>query len=40
MLNIPSDYEVAALIPIGYPKDYHVKQRPISLQEKLHYDRW
>jgi nitroreductase len=40
MLSIPSDYEVAALIPIGYPKDYYVKQRPISLQEKLHYDRW
>jgi nitroreductase len=40
MLNIPSDYEVAALIPIGYPKDYFVKQRPISLQEKLHHDRW
>jgi nitroreductase len=40
MLSIPSDYEVAALIPIGYSKDYYVKQRPISLQEKLHYDRW
>ncbi len=40
MLNIPSDYEVAALIPIGYPKDYFVKQRPILLQEKLHYDKW
>jgi nitroreductase len=40
MLNIPSDYEVAALIPIGYPKDYYVKQRPISLQEKLHCNRW
>jgi len=40
MLSIPDDYEVAALIPIGYPKDYFVKQRPISLQEKLHCDRW
>jgi nitroreductase len=40
MLNMPSDYEVAALIPMGYPKDYFVKQRPISLQEKLHYDKW
>jgi nitroreductase len=40
MLNIPSDYEVAALIPIGYPKDYFVKQRPISFQDKIHYDKW
>ena len=40
MLSIPDDYEVAALIPIGYPEDYFVKQRPISLQKKLHYDRW
>ena len=39
-LNMPGDYEVAALIPIGYPKDYFVKQKPILLQEKLHYDRW
>jgi len=40
LLSISSEYEVAALIPIGYPKEYHVKQRPISLQEKLHYDSW
>ena len=40
MLGIPDDYEVAALVPIGYPKDYFVEQRPISSQEKLHYDRW
>jgi nitroreductase len=40
MLNVPDDYEAAALIPIGYPKDYFVKQRPISLQEKLHYNKW
>jgi nitroreductase len=40
LLNLPGDYEVAAVIPIGYPEDYHVKQRPISLQEKLHYNRW
>ncbi len=40
MLSIPSDYEVSALIPIGYPKEYYVEQRPISLQEKLHYDKW
>jgi len=40
LLGVPDDYEVAALILIGYPKDYFVRQRPISLQEKLHYDRW
>ena len=40
MLGMPADYEVAALIPIGYQKDYFVKQRPTSLLEKLHYDRW
>jgi nitroreductase len=40
MLNMPGDYEVAALIPIGYPEDYFVKQRPILLQEKLHCNRW
>ena len=40
MLGIPDDYEVAALIPLGYPQEYFVKQRPISLQEKIHYDRW
>jgi nitroreductase len=40
ILNMPNDYEVAALIPIGYPEDYFVKQRPILLKEKLHRNRW
>ena len=40
ILGIPRSYEVAALIPIGYPKDYYVKQKPISLQEKMHYEKW
>jgi nitroreductase len=40
ILNVPDDYEVAALIPIGYPENYFVKQRPILLQEKLHCNRW
>jgi nitroreductase len=40
MLNMPGDYEVAALIPIGYPEDYLVRQRPILLQEKLHCNKW
>jgi nitroreductase len=40
MLDIPNDYEVAVLIPIGYPQEYFVKQRLLSLQEKIHYDKW
>jgi 5,6-dimethylbenzimidazole synthase len=40
MLGIPDDYEVATLIPIGYPQKYSVKQKPTSLKEKIHYDRW
>jgi nitroreductase len=39
-LNIPDDYEVAALIPVGYPKPYRVKQKPVSLSEKIHRDTW
>jgi len=39
-LGLPEDYEVAAIIPIGYPKDYFVKQKTVSLQEKTHYDKW
>jgi nitroreductase len=40
ILDIPHDYEIAALIPIGYPTDYFVKQKTISLKEKMHYNRW
>jgi nitroreductase len=40
LLDVPDDYEVAALIPMGYPKEYHVKQKPISLEAKLHHDKW
>lgn len=40
MLGIPNDYEVATLIPIGYPQEYSVKQKPLLLQEKIHYDKW
>lgn len=39
-LGLPEDYEVAAIIPIGYPKDYFVKQKTVSLQEKTHHDKW
>jgi len=40
LLDIPSDYEVATLIPIGYPQDYFVKQKPVSLHEKTHFNKW
>jgi len=40
MLGIPEDFEVATLIPIGYPQGYCVKQKPVSLKEKIHYNQW
>jgi len=40
LLGIPEDYEVATMIPIGYPSDYFVKQKPVSAKEKLHYEKW
>lgn len=40
ILSMPDDYEVAVIISIGYPQEYFVKQRPLSLQEKIHYDKW
>jgi nitroreductase len=40
LLGIPDDYEVAALIPIGYPQEYLVKQKPVTLKEKVHYNTW
>jgi nitroreductase len=40
MLCIPDDYEVSVLIPVGYPQEYFVKQRPSPLQEKIHYNKW
>jgi len=39
-LGIPEGYEIAAIIPIGYPREYFVKQKMVSLQEKMHYDEW
>jgi len=40
VLNMPGDYEVAAIIPIGYPKQYLIKQKPVSLPEKIHVNTW
>ena len=39
-LGVPEDYEVAAIIPIGYPQEYFVKQKEVPLAEKTHFDRW
>jgi len=40
ILDIPDDYEVAVLVPIGYPQNCSVKQRTLSLQEKTHCNEW
>ncbi|MFX1318589.1 MAG: nitroreductase family protein [Promethearchaeota archaeon] len=39
-LNIPEGYEIAAIIPIGYPHKHVIKQKPVSLQKKVHFERW
>ena len=40
VLGVPDGYEVAAVIPIGYPEDYSINQKFVLLEEKLHYDKW
>jgi len=40
VLSLPEDYEVATLIPIGYPAPYNVKQKTVILQEQMHIDKW
>jgi len=40
VLGIPEDYEVATIMPIGYPKDYFIEQKPVYIKEKIHYDEW
>ncbi len=40
VLGVPDGYEVAAAIPIGYPEDYSVKQKNVSVEEKLHFNTW
>ncbi len=42
ILNIPNEYEISAIIPIGYPaeKVKALKQKKINLEEKLHINRW
>lgn len=40
ILEVPADYEIATLIPIGYPQDYSVKQKPVALKGKLHLNKF
>lgn len=42
VLNIPQGLEIAALIPFGYKPDdlYLVKQKNVSIEQKLHFNKW
>ena len=40
ILGVPDDYEKAALIPIGYPDYYRIKQKPVLLENKIHIYEW
>jgi nitroreductase len=41
LLGIPDDYEIATLIPLGYPeKEHPVRQVKITLGERIHIDKW
>lgn len=42
VLQLPEEYEITALIPMGYPAEgiKIVKQKETSLDEKLHIDGW
>jgi nitroreductase len=42
ILNIPNEYEISAIIPIGYPaeKVKVLKPKKINLEGKLHINRW
>lgn len=40
VLGVPDDYEIAVLIPIGYPDYYRIKQIPVTLENKIHINEW
>ena len=40
ILAIPENYEIAALIPIGYPAPYIIQQKPTILRDKIHINKW
>jgi nitroreductase len=39
-LGIPSDYEVAVVLPFGYPLSQPQKQPDVLMDSKIHIDRW
>jgi nitroreductase len=39
-LGIPSEYQVAAVVPFGFPRKAPEPQAPESLDERLHFDTW
>jgi len=39
-LGVPSEYQVAAVVPFGYPRQAPEPQEPESLDERLHFDAW
>lgn len=41
-LNVPSDLEIAAIIPIGYRRDdsKNIAQKEIILSERIHFEKW
>jgi nitroreductase len=39
-LGIPSDYQVAAVVPFGFPRRTPEPQEPENLDERLHIDTW
>jgi nitroreductase len=39
-LEIPSDYQVAAVVPFGYPRTEPETRVPERLDERLHFDAW
>jgi nitroreductase len=40
--GIPAELEIAAIIPIGYKAEHAkiLKQKPIPIQERKHYEKW
>jgi nitroreductase len=41
LLAVPDDYEIAALIPIGYPKkEPPLTQNTIDVEDRIHLDAW
>jgi nitroreductase len=40
VLRIPPEYQVAAVVPFGFPAAEPVEQAPEKLDERLHIDSW